>query len=369
MSRGAIAIVAPLKQWGGIERKMLILCHEFVARGVAVEFILTRGGEVPYPDEFPAAVRIIDLGSRGKLDAVPRLIRHLRRSRPDAVLTAKDHGAKIAVLARALGRLRLRVVVKVTNTLSQTLRRRGKRWSAQWLYPRADAIIAISEGVRRDLVDNLGMPGDRIRVIYNPMVTPAMQTGSVELPHHPWFRAGSPPVIVAAGRLAGQKDFGTLIAAVARLRRERDCRLVILGEGPERADLEALAAQCGVADSVALPGYQSDPLPWMAGARVFALSSRYEGLGNVLVEAMAMGTPVVATDCPSGPAEILADGAYGRLVPMGDPDAMAAALGAAMDDPPDAERLREAVVRFHSGRIAEAYLETLGIPGEPGVEQ
>lgn len=357
-----LAILAPLKQWGGIERNLVDLCREFVARGVGVEFLLTRGGQVPYPHEFPPEVRIVDLQTRGKLDAVPRFIRYLRASRPQAVLTAKDHAAKVAVLARILARHDVRVVVKVTNTLSQTLRRGGKRRAAKWLYPYADRIIAISEGVRDDLISKFHFPPEKIRLIYNPVVTPALLRRSAIAVDHPWFRPGAQvPVILGAGRLSASKDFATLLEAFAIVRREHPARLVILGEGPERRALESKVAALDIAGDVLLPGYVQDPIPWMAGASLFVLSSRYEGLGNVLIEAMAVGTPLVATDCPSGPAEILEGGRHGALVPVGDPCALARAIRDTLDAPPNGAALREAAQRFRSDRIAEEYLDVLGL--------
>ncbi len=360
---GRLAILAPLKQWGGIERKMLILCREFVARGNDVEFILTRGGQVPYPDEFPAEVRIVDLQSRHKLDAIPRLVRHLRNSRPDALLTAKDHAAKVAVIARRLSGVDARVVVKVTNTLSETLRRKGKRRMARWLYPRADGIIAVSRGVKEDMISHFGMDPERIRVIYNPTVTPDMAERAIQPSGHPWLDTDNTPVVMAAGRLTPQKDFTTLLRAFALLRKERPCRLVILGEGPERPALEALSLELGIDADFLLAGYQGDPLPWMGRAAVFALSSRYEGLGNVLVEAMAVGTTVVSTDCPSGSAEILEDGRYGALVNVGDYQALAHAVAGALDRPMPREQLEQGAQRFRSDLISEQYLAMLGLEG------
>ncbi len=359
-----VAILAPLKEWGGLERTILILCREFVARGVEVEFILTRGGQVPYPGEFPPQVRIVDLHSKHKFDAVPRLVRHLRRSRPNALLTAKDHAAKVAVLARTLGRLDLRVAIKVSSTPSTTLRRRGKRLSARWLYPRADRIIAISEGVRSDMVRHLGIPAERIDVVHNPLVTPDMEDRAQQLTGHPWLDKDSTPVVLSAGRLTASKGFAELMRAFAELRQQRKCRLVILGEGEQRRDLERLADSLDIADDVLMPGYQTDPVPWMARAAVFALASRYEGLGNVLVEAMAVGTPVVSTNCPGGPAEILDNGRYGPLVPLDDREALAAALARTLDHPVTPGNLRRGAERFHSHDIADRYLAVLGISSE-----
>lgn len=360
-SLARLAILAPLKQWGGIERNLLILCREFVDRGIAVDYLLTRGGQVPYPEQFPAAVNIVDLNTRGKADALPRMARYLRQCRPDAVMTVKDHAAKVAVLARLFAGSRSRVYVTVNNTLSQTLRRRLKRWTAMALYPRADGVIAVSEGVRADAIDNLHFPPARVTTIHNPVVTPDMAERAAAPLTHPWLSEAGPPVFLGVGRLHHQKDFPNLIRAFSIVRAHRPCRLVILGEGPEREALEALARDLAVADDVDLPGYVSDPLPWMARAAAFVLSSRYEGLGNVLVEAMAVGAPVASTDCPSGPSEILDGGRHGPLVPVNDPDALATAMESLLEAPGAREQRIEAAQRFRSDRVAAAYIAAMGL--------
>lgn len=360
-----LAILAPLKAWGGIERKMLTLCREFLAEGVSVEFILTRGGEVPYPDQFPAAVKIIDLRSRHKWDSVLRLQHHLRRSRPDALLTAKDHGAKVAVLARDLFRLPVPVFAKVTNTPSEFLRRPSKRRWARRLYRRADRLIAISQGVCNDLVEHFAVPPDRVTVIYNPVITADMPERARSAVDHPWLESTEEiPVIMGLGRLTPQKDFATLLHAFARVRPHIPARLVIAGEGPERGHLESLATELGIASDVDLPGYVPDPLPWLARSQLFVLSSRYEGLANVLVEALAAGTNVLSTDCPSGPREILRDGEVAPLVPVGDMEAMAEEITACLRGDRITRHAEARLDRFESQAVARQYLRTMGLLGD-----
>jgi len=359
-----VAILAPLKEWGGIEGKLVTLGREFLRRGVVPELVRIRGGAVPYPERMPEGFRVTELRTRSKWDGVPRVAAYLRRSRPDAVLTVKDHSAQVAILARALARVRVPVYIKATNTLSVVARRPLQRLMIRWLYPRADRIIAISEGVADDLCQRFGVPRERVAVIYNPAVTEDFPERVRAGADHPWLDGGGIPVIVGAGRLTRQKDFATLIEAFARLRASRPARLIVFGEGPERAALEARAAELGVAKDVDLPGRVADLLPSVARADVFALSSRYEGLGNVLIEALAAGTPAVSTDCPHGPGEILDHGRYGRLVPVGDAAALAGALAATLDSPPAAELLAGAVDRFRAGPVAEQYLAVMGLAGE-----
>ena len=356
-----LAIAAPLKQWGGIERKVMSLCREFIARGVDVQLLLLKGGVVPYPDEFPAEVEVIVLKTRGKISSIFKLACQLRRDPPDALLTAKDHSAKTALVGRALSRVKVPVYVKITNTLSQTLRRRIKRVTARWLYRRADRLFCVSNGVADDLRENFNVPPERICAIYNPTVTPDIAERRQLPVNHPWLQGEGPPVIMGVGRLTKQKDFYTLIDAFALVRAKRPARLLILGEGTLHDSLEGHARCRGVGEYVDLPGYVWDPIPWLARTDLFVLSSRYEGLANVVIEALAAGAPVVSTDCPSGPAEILDNGRIGPLVPIGDPEAMAEAMERMLDEPPSQELLSEGLERFRSGVVAEAYLREMGL--------
>jgi glycosyltransferase involved in cell wall biosynthesis len=240
--------------------------------------------------------------------------------------------------------------------------RRFLRWMAKRVYPWADAIIAVSGGVADDLVRLTDIPRERITTIYNPVLTPELLAGASEPPPHAWLAARDVPVVLGVGKLKIQKDFATLIRAFARLRTARAAKLVILGDGALRGDLERLARELGLAADVALPGYDPNPWAWMAHASVFVLSSAWEGLPGVLIEAMACGCPVVSTDCPSGPAEILEQGAYGPLVPVRDDAALAAAILSVLDSTPDSEQLRSRASAFAVAPAVDAYLAVL-FPG------
>ena len=197
-------------------------------------------------------------------------------------------------------------------------------------YPWADYVIGISRGVADDLSQTAGLPRERIKILYNPVVTPELREKARAPLNHPWFEAGQPPVILAVGRLTKQKDFPTLIRAFAQVRQSRPARLLILGEGPDRPALEALVNQLGLEDSVAMPGFVDNPYAYMSRASLYVLSSRWEGLPTVLIEALYCGPPIIAMDCPSGPREILADGQHGLLVPVGDITALAQAIEAGL---------------------------------------
>ncbi|MDN5849749.1 MAG: glycosyltransferase, partial [Nitrococcus sp.] len=196
----------------------------------------------------------------------------------------------------------------------------------------------------------------------NPTVTPALLEQARSRPQHPWFVPGAPPVVLGVGRLVEHKGFATLLRAFARVRETRPAWLMVLGEGPERSALQRLSAELGIADAVAMPGWVDNPIAYMAGAGILVLSSHWEGLPGVLIEALASGCPVVATDAPGGAAEILDHGAYGKLVRIGDVPAMAAAILETLAHPPDRDRLKARANEFSVERSARRYQEVLCPP-------
>jgi glycosyltransferase involved in cell wall biosynthesis len=231
---------------------------------------------------------------------------------------------------------------------------------ARWFYPWADAIVTVSQGSADDLV-RLGLSSERIRVIYNPVVTPELFEKAKEPLEHDWFEPGSPPVILGVGRLEKQKDFPTLIRAFAQVRQQRPARLMILGEGQDRPALEALVQELGIEEDVALPGFVANPFAYMARAGVFVLSSLFEGLPTVLIEAIAVGTKVVSTDCESGPAEILENGLYGKLVPVGDSKGIAEAILSTLEEPANSEAQQRKTAEFSLEKAVAQYRQVLHV--------
>lgn len=318
-----LAIFISALRLGGAQRSMLKLAQGLVERGYAVDLVLARS-EGPFLAEVPASVRVVDLRATRVLTSLVGLVRYLRQERPDVMLSALNYVNIVALWAKRLARVSTRVVVSERNTLSQGSQHASSRryklmpWLVKRFYPWADGIVAVSKGVADDLVQLTDIPRDRIHVIYNPIVTPQLWEQAQVAIEHPWFGPDQPAVILAVGRLKPQKDFPTLIRAFARVRQTHPARLLILGEGVERPSLEALVRQLGLEQNVSLPGFVPNPYPYMVRASLFVLSSAYEGLPGVLIEALACGVPLIATDCPSGPREILANGKYGQLVPVGD---------------------------------------------------
>jgi glycosyltransferase involved in cell wall biosynthesis len=340
-----LAIYLPTLNGGGAERAMLNLAHGFSERGCLVDLVLAQA-QGPYLSEVRESIRIEDLKASRALTSLPNLARYLRRARPQVLLSALDYANVVALWARYLAGIHVRVIVNEQNTISRSAFNSARRRQrmvphlAKLFYPWADYIIGNSQGVAEDLSRVTGIPSEHIEILYNPVVTHDLREKAHAPLNHPWFDSDQPPVVLAVGRLTKQKDFPTLIRAIAQVRKTRQVRLIILGEGPDRNVLEALVNGLGLEDDILMPGFVDNPYAFMSRASVFVLSSLWEGLPTVLIEALYCGRPIISTDCPSGPREILANGRYGRLIPLADIKALAQAIEAGLADeipPPKAE--------------------------------
>lgn len=357
-----IALFTPSLGGGGAERVMLHLAHGFASRGYAVDMV-TATARVDYQMEFPPGMHWVNLGAAGALASLPRLTAYLRRERPCVLLATQSHANIVALWANRFAGKRSRLVIREANMVTSP----AKRWRAiflpllsRWFYPWADGIVAVSNGVADDMSINLGIPRARIVTIYNSVMMQELMEMAGQTPDHPWFREGAMPVIVSAGRLTRQKDFATLIRAFSILRKRKEARLMILGEGELRGELERLVGELGLSGDVQLPGFSPNPYACMSRAAVYVLSSAWEGMPNSLIEALALGTPLVAADCRSGPREILEEGRYGKLVPVGDAEAMAAAILEVLDGMCGAKPGAEALFRFDPDYCVDQYIKILG---------
>jgi glycosyltransferase involved in cell wall biosynthesis len=359
-----LALVGSSLAGGGAQRVTLTLAEGFVGRGFEVDLVVV-GAHGALAPCVPPSIRVVDLRARRSTHAIPALARYLRRERPSAVLAAQSPVNLMAIAARRLSGVDHRLVVSEHVALDAVLRH-AATWrerlipaAARLLYGHADGLVVVSADTADRFAAATGFPRDRATVIHNPIVGSDLGRRAAAPLDHPWFAAGAPPVVVAAGRLTKQKDHETLLRAFAVLRGVRAARLLILGEGEERPALESLVRALGIGADVALPGFVVNPYPYFARARVLVSSSRWEGFGNVLVEAMACGTPVVSTDCPSGPAEILEHGRYGLLTPVGDARALADAMRHALQRPSPAAELRQRAQQFSVARAVDQYLDLL----------
>ncbi len=350
---------------GGVERMMVQTARALAERGFRVALVLASH-EGAYLDSLPDSVEQIVLDPDHLEQA---LATHLIERKPIVAISAKLGDDRTLIDARDRARVETRVFFRVGNPLGYRLQARAINPLGRWLklrrlrtlYRRADGFIAVSRGNRDDLRDRLSIPESRVHVLPNPVVTPELYQSAAEDPGHPWLVPDAPPVVLGVGGLRQQKDFGTLIKAFANVRLNRECRLIILGEGRQRGRLTRLAEGLGIADDVDLAGWRGNSHAYMARAAVFALSSRWEGLGNVMIESAALGTPIVATDCPYGPREILQDGRYGELVTTGDPTALARGIERTLDDPPARALVQEAAEPYRMEESARRYAVALGL--------
>jgi glycosyltransferase involved in cell wall biosynthesis len=304
------------------------------------------------------------------LPRLPSLVSYLRRERPDTLVSAKLRPNLCAIWARDLADVATQVVVTERTSPTEHFpqeqaraRHRAMPVLMRRYYPRADQIVTVSRDLADDLARFAGLERGRIVAIYNPVVDARIDAAARQQPDHSWLISGAPPVVLGAGRIEPRKGFATLMRAFALVRRQRPARLVILGEGKmteagsrHQQELAALAHELGIVEDVSFPGFKPNPYAYMARAAVFVLSSDYEGLPGVLIQAMACGCPVVSTACPTGPREILQGGQYGSLVPVGDHMRMAEAIAHDLDAPTPAALLRERAWQFSVEAAVDAYL-------------
>jgi glycosyltransferase involved in cell wall biosynthesis len=362
---GPIAFFLPSLVGGGAERMIVNLARGIADRGFVVHLVLARA-EGPYLADVPPSVRIVDLRVSRVLASFLPLVRYLRRARPAVLLSALGHANVVAVWARVVAGVPTRVVMSAHNTLSQaaarplSARARLVPLLLRVSQRRAHAVVAVSRGVAEDFARTTRTPLARISVVPNPVVTPELHARARKPVTHRWLAPGEPPVLLGVGRLTWEKDFSTLIRAFALVRQRRPARLLILGEGPDRAALELLVRELGVSDDVELPGFEANPYGYMRRAAAFVLSSASEGLPTVLIEALASGTSVVSTDCRNGPREILDGGRLGRLVPVGDVETLAAAILDALERPATGAS-SDAWRPFSLEVAVDRYLDVLGM--------
>lgn len=337
---------------GGGRRALLTLSARFAEEGYPVDLVVGRkGGD--FVSQVHPDVSVYDLKAARTMYCLPGLVRYLRRVRPTAMLTDDGGTNLMALWARRLAGVPTHIIIgaRLIHAWEYSyypyFKNKLARYMYRMFYSWADAIVAVSQEAAKDTALISNVPLEHIHVIYNPIVTPRLLAQAQAPVANPWLAPGAPPVILGVGRLTHVKGFDTLIRAFAHIRQRRLARLLILGEGPERPHLMALAHQLGVQADIALPGFEQNPYAYMNRAAVFVLSSLSEAMSNVLIEAMALGTPVIATACPGGTREALRDGKYGRIVPVGNVEAMAEAICATLDTPlTTAEALRQRADAF-----------------------
>jgi glycosyltransferase involved in cell wall biosynthesis len=352
----SIGIYLTSMTMGGAERVALNLCKGLTDEGYEVDLVLVQAtGELL--DDVPAEVSVVDLEASRVLASIGSLREYLSSREPDILYSMMTEPNVVSVVAHQIVATTTRLVLSEHNMLSrssETLKDHLARGAAWLLYPFADSVVAVSEGVRDDLVANTRLEYDDVSRIYNPVDTEWIRERATEPVDHEWLTDESVEVVLAGGRHEPQKGFDTLLDAFSHLDRE-NVRLVLFGTGPETESLKERARALDIENRVSFPGFVENPYAYMATADLFVLSSEYEGFGLVLIEALACGCPVVSTDCESGPAEILEDGAFEQLVPVGDESALADAITATLDDSVDSDALRERADDFGIGPSVAHY--------------
>ncbi|MDQ8193296.1 glycosyltransferase [Coraliomargarita sp. SDUM461004] len=352
-----ITLMVPTMDGGGSERAVLLLANYWASEGCDVRLILFRRTGVLLSALHPN-VRIHSLNSRLPWIQVWRLIRYLKEQPADNLLCVLNAANAVGILARLFGRIHTRIIATVHNHMgakyahTPSLLNPFRKLVIGWMLRRADRVVVVSKMIQDYLVDELNLAREKTEVIYNP-VDLSLTKQALERPEHPYFQQSVGPVIIAAGRLTRQKNFQLLVRAMSNL--SENIRLVILGEGEDRPELEGLIQQLNLTDRVSLPGFKDQPLAWFKWADCYVMSSDWEGFPFVLLEAMSMGLQIVSTDCPSGPAELLDHGSYGRLVPCADAAKLADAILLAVREPMDADRLRGRSAEFNIQKVAEHY--------------
>ncbi len=331
---------------GGAEKVMLSIAGGFTEKKLKVDLVLVKA-EGEYLSLISPNVRVVNLKSQRLITSLPLLINYLKLNRPKTLISALEFQNIICIIAKLLAGVSTRIIVTSHNHISREcqnsnqLKRRLIPLLVRWFYPLANKVVAVSQGVAENAAQISGLPLDKIKVIYNPIFTSELLEKFNRPVSHPWFLENQVPVILGVGRLEKQKDFLTLIRAFALVRQQYPARLMILGQGDQLPHLEALVNELELVEDVTFPGFIANPYAYMAQAKLVVLSSAFEGFGNVLVEAMIGGTPVVSTDCQSGPAEILANGKYGQLVAVGNVSGLADAIIHTLKNPLKPEFLQE----------------------------
>jgi glycosyltransferase involved in cell wall biosynthesis len=353
---------------GGVERMMVNIARGLSLIGARVDFIV-KETQAPYLHLLPPEVRIIKFHVSKQKAALPKLLDYLKRNDPDILLSAKILDDQVALQAKQRHPGRTRFFLRPGTALISRMKARGTHPLRRWLktrqlaslFNRSDGVVAVSQGVADEVVELSKIPLEKINVIKNPTITPELYQQAEAVIDEPWLAPDQAPLILGIGGLRRQKDFPTLIRAFARVRKTLPCRLMILGQGNKEGALLSLAKELGLGDDFRLAGFVENPYAYLKRAKLFVLSSLWEGSPNVLTEALALGTSCVSTDCPSGPYEVTRGGEVAPLVPMGDPERLAEAMLQTLRKPLDPERLKHAVSDYTLEKSARSYLAAFGL--------
>jgi len=365
--KGRIAFFVATSGHSGVDRLIKNIAPEVEKRGYCVE-ILKIKNHGPYFEKIPDGVKIVEFKTSHVYSSFFFLLNYLKYNPPDVLLTDKDRVNRIAIIAKLLSGAKTRLFVRIGTTVSVNLKNRGiidrfiQKKSIRWLYRLADKVITPSNGSADDLSRYTGFEREKILPLPSPIVPESILMKKFNPPNHPWLKHKTCPVILGVGELCRRKDFLTLLSSFRIVLNFLDARLIILGRGKQKDLLLSFVRRWDMENKVDFPGFVRDPYLYMANADVYVHSSLWEGLSFAIVEALALGTPVVSTNCPGGHAEILQNGKYGELVPVKDPEKMARAIIDILKNPKDAEFLKQAARPYTIKQSTDAYLTSFGLP-------
>jgi len=348
----------------------MLLAEKFADLGYEIDLILAKK-RGQYLQQLSHNINLVDKKDKKVFLSVNSIGKYMKDTTPKVLISANERINIVALLAKKIYKAQTKVIITIHINNTKQIRNENRGFFiyvyrkliifiARLTYKWADHVVTVSQGVAADAAKIFKIPPSKIKVIHNPIVTGNIEY-KMKLPvDHPWLKPEEKQVILGIGRLVNQKDFYTLLSSFALVKKSMPgAKLIILGEGPQREKLEEKILALGLKEHVAMPGFVDNPYNYLYNASVFVLSSAWEGFGNVLVEAMATGTPVVSTDCPSGPAEILCDGKYGPLVSPGDIKGLATAIVKILENPPSSEQLKRRANDFTVEKAAEEYMKII----------
>lgn len=364
-NKSGIAIFSPSLEGGGAELVVVNLANHLYYYDKNISLILSKSSGLLIKS-LSADIELIDLKSKRVIFSLFKLIKYLQKARPKVLISHQSHLNIIAILAKILAHSHTKLIVcehanqKIMSYYSPQFLDKILPFLEGIFYPFADAVLAVSQGIMNELKGVMLFRKNIVHLIYNPIITPRItELSKLEMPD--WFiqLKKKNKIILSVGRLSYEKDFITLIKSLRLVRDQKDIALCILGEGPQRNELMKYARELHVENNLFMPGFVENPFVYYKNSDVFVLSSVYEGFGNVLVEAMACGIPVISTNCPSGPAEILENGKFGRLVQPQDPYALAQAIVEALDNPPDTKAAKIRANDFTVEKATQKYIDLI----------
>ena len=362
LKKQKLAFFLPSLAGGGAERVIVTLINSLAEQEFLIDLVLANATG-KFFSLLDKRVKVIDLQSKYVFLSIPKLINYLTKEQPYILISAVENANTWGVIAKKLSRTRTKIIITEHSNWSQkllnhpSLKEKILFIIARYVYPMADRIITVSDGIRSNLLITMHLDPSKVIRIYNPSVPKNLDVQSSLPTNHPWLTHKDKPVIISVGRLVKEKDYKTLIHAFSKVNQEIASRLIILGDGPERKNLQAVIHHHGLENSIDMPGFVDNPFSWMAKSDIFVMTSLYEGLPTVLIEALACGIPAISTDCISGPSEILECGKYGDLVTIGSIVELANALINNLNKSHDSTILKERANIFSTENATTEYLD------------